>query len=88
MMMMIVYEQLKYGIEGFPTLKWFAKGADPSMPEMVDSARTKESLMGYIGEKLYGPLEEEKGKEEENIEPEMEEDDGEELFLVCCTNIY
>ena len=52
---------------------------------MVDSARTKESLMGYIGEKLYGPLdkEEEERKEEMYAEPEMEEDDGEELFSVC-----
>ena len=48
------YLQGKYGIEGFPILKWFAKGADPSMPEMVDSARTKESLLGYINEKLHG----------------------------------
>ena len=24
------------------------------MPEMVDSARTKESLLGYINEKLHG----------------------------------
>lgn len=51
---------------------------------MVDSARTKESLMGYIGEKLYGPLDkEEERKEEMDAEPEMEEDDGDELFSVC-----
>ena len=28
------------------------------MPEMVDSERTKESLMGYIHEKLHGAEEE------------------------------
>lgn len=41
--------------------------------------------MGYIGEKLYGPLdkEEEERKEEMDAEPEMEEDDGDELFSVC-----
>ena len=44
--------------------------------------------MGYIGEKLYGPLEEESGMEEGNTEPEIEEDDGEELFLVCYITVY
>ena len=38
------------------------------MPEMVDSERTKESLMGYIHEKLYG------------AEEEHEEDGTEDLY--------
>lgn len=68
----ICYVQGKYGIEGFPILKWFAKGADPNMPEMVDSARTKESLLGYIYEKLHG---DESGEEEST-----------ELYIVCLMN--
>lgn len=43
------------------------------MPEMVDSERTKESLMGYIHEKLYGAEE----------EHEEVEDDGSEDLYAC-----
>ena len=53
-------------------MKWFAKGADPNMPEMVDSARTKESLLGYIYEKLHG---------DESVEKEDTE-----LWIVCLKN--
>ncbi len=42
------------------------------MPEMVDSARTKESLLGYIYEKLHG---DESGEEEST-----------ELYIVCLMN--
>lgn len=39
-------------MQGYPTLLWFAKGEDPLMPKMVDSARTVDSLMGYMEEQL------------------------------------
>ena len=43
------------------------------MPEMVDSERTKESLLGYIHEKLHGAEE----------EHEEVEDNGSEDLYAC-----
>ena len=63
-------------MRGYPTLLWFAKGEDPLMPKMVDSARTVDSLMGYMEEqlKISGDWVEPVKKEEE--EQDGEEDEG------------
>ena len=55
---------------------WFAKGEDPNMPKMVDSARTVESLMGYMEEQLKssGDWVEPAKKEQEGEAPEPEKD--------------
>ena len=60
-------------MRGYPTLLWFAKGEDPLMPKMVDSARTVDSLMGYMEEQLKIS-----GDWVENVKKEEEEQDGEE----------
>lgn len=58
--------QNRYGVQGYPTLKWFGKGQDPNLPKMVDSERTKESLNAYIDLQLSGkePTEESASTEE------------------------
>lgn len=63
-------------MRGYPTLLWFARGEDPLMPKMVDSARTVDSLMGYMEEqlKISGDWVEPVKKEEE--EQDGEEDEG------------
>ena len=43
---------------------WFAKGEDPLLPKVVDAARTKDSLMGYIEEQLGTRVTPEEVKEE------------------------
>ena len=55
---------------------WFAKGEDPNMPKMVDSARTVESLMGYMEEQLKnsGDWVEPAKKEQEGEAPETKKD--------------
>lgn len=64
-------------MRGYPTLLWFAKGEDPLMPKMVDSARTVDSLMGYMEEqlKISGDWVEPVKKEEEEQDGEEEEQD-------------
>lgn len=59
---------------------WFAKGEDPLMPKMVDSARTVDSLMGYMEEQLKnsGDWVEPAKKEEEEEEHAGEEASQEE----------
>ena len=49
---------------------WFAKGEDPLMPKMVDSARTVDSLMGYMEEQLKNS-----GDWVEPAKKEMEEEE-------------
>lgn len=67
-------------MQGYPTLLWFAKGEDPLMPKMVDSARTVDSLMGYMEEQLKnsGDWVEPAKKEEEEEEHAGEEASQEE----------
>ena len=64
-------------MSGYPTVLWFAKGEDPLMPKMVDSARTVDSLMGYMEEqlKISGDWVEPVKKEEEEQDGEEEEQD-------------
>ena len=75
------YEQSKYGVEGYPTLKWFGKGQDPNLPLMVDSERTKESLNAYIDYQLHGdqPKEPKDSEEEQPTDKEEEEEVEEDL---------
>lgn len=76
------YEQSKYGVEGYPTLKWFGKGQDPNLPLMVDSERTKESLNAYIDYQLHGDQPQEpkepKDSEEDQSTDKSEEEEVEE----------
>lgn len=45
----------KYGIQGFPTLKWFAKGGDVSAPEDYKGGRSLDDFVKFIKEKTgYG----------------------------------
>ena len=58
---------------------WFAKGEDPLMPKMVDSARTVESLMGYMEEQLKSSgdwIEPAKKEEEKEESQESDETEG------------
>ncbi|KAJ2782367.1 hypothetical protein H4R18_002300 [Coemansia javaensis] len=41
----------KYGVEGFPTLKFFAKGGDAGKPEDYAGGRDLDSLAGFVREK-------------------------------------
>ena len=69
-------------MQGYPTLLWFAKGEDPLMPKMVDSARTVDSLMGYMEEQLKNsgdwvePAKEKKEEEEEHAGEEASQEEG------------
>lgn len=66
-------------MQGYPTLLWFAKGEDPLMPKMVDSARTVDSLMGYMEEQLKNSgdwVEPAKEKEEEHAGEEASQEEG------------
>ena len=81
-------------MQGYPTLLWFAKGEDPLMPKMVDSARTVDSLMGYMEEQLKNSGDwvepakkeehageeapQEEGKQEEKQEQEQQKEQKEE----------
>lgn len=73
----MIHDQSKYGVEGYPTLKWFGKGQDPNLPLMVDSERTKESLNAYIDYQLHGdqPKEPEEEQPTDNVEEEEVEED-------------
>lgn len=60
---------------------WFAKGEDPLMPKMVDSARTVDSLMGYMEEQLKNSGDwvepaKEKEEEEEHAGEEASQEEG------------
>ena len=68
-------------MQGYPTLLWFAKGEDPLMPKMVDSARTVDSLMGYMEEQLKNSGDwvepaKEKKEEEEHAGEEASQEEG------------
>ncbi|KAJ1769345.1 hypothetical protein IW140_004582 [Coemansia sp. RSA 1813] len=41
----------KFGVQGFPTLKFFAKGADVEKPEEYKSGRDLDSLSSFVREK-------------------------------------
>lgn len=47
----------RFGIQGFPTLKWFPKGSDK--PEEYDGGRTADGVIKFIndktGERERGP---------------------------------
>jgi protein disulfide-isomerase A6 len=41
----------RFGIQGFPTLKWFAKGSDLAHPDDYEGGRSLEDLSEYITKK-------------------------------------
>ena len=41
----------RFGVKGFPTLKFFPKGGDLSNPEQYNSGRTADDIVKYINEK-------------------------------------
>eukprot|EP01024_Parvocaulis_polyphysoides_P052790 TRINITY_DN5236_c0_g1_i1.p1 TRINITY_DN5236_c0_g1~~TRINITY_DN5236_c0_g1_i1.p1 ORF type:complete len:188 (-),score=39.52 TRINITY_DN5236_c0_g1_i1:162-725(-) len=42
----------RFGVTGFPTLKWFKKGKPVSEPEPYQQARTAEKFLEFINEQL------------------------------------
>jgi protein disulfide-isomerase A6 len=40
----------KFGVEGFPTLKWFPRGS-PDSPEEYDGGRSLDDFVKYIKQK-------------------------------------
>lgn len=38
----------RFGVKGFPTLKWFAKGSSAQEPEDYNGGRTLEDLSAFI----------------------------------------
>eukprot|EP01026_Neomeris_dumetosa_P056459 TRINITY_DN51656_c0_g2_i6.p2 TRINITY_DN51656_c0_g2~~TRINITY_DN51656_c0_g2_i6.p2 ORF type:complete len:248 (-),score=46.00 TRINITY_DN51656_c0_g2_i6:272-1015(-) len=44
----------RFGVTGFPTIKWFGKGKPVSEPESYQSARTADKFLEFINEQLAG----------------------------------
>lgn len=42
----------RYGVQGFPTLKWFPRGKPTSAPEDYNSGRTSSAFLDFIGKQL------------------------------------
>jgi len=42
----------RFGVTGFPTLKWFARGQPVSSPETYQGSRTADGFLGFITDKL------------------------------------